>query len=78
MARPRPRGTIRLVGTLTAILIVALIVALMVRGPKNLPSIGRMLGRGVKATKDEAKAWRKDEPPPGPDSSPDGSPPPGP
>ncbi|HEX7473226.1 MAG TPA: twin-arginine translocase TatA/TatE family subunit [Candidatus Limnocylindrales bacterium] len=53
-------------GALTAILIVGLIVALLVRGPKNLPSIGRMLGRGVKATKDEAKAWRKDDPPPGP------------
>ena len=53
-------------GALTAILVVGLIVALLLRGPKNLPSIGAMLGRGVKATKDEAKAWRKDDPPPGP------------
>ena len=53
-------------GILMAILIVTLVAALLIRGPKNLPSIGRMLGRGVKATKDEAKAWRKDDPPPGP------------
>ena len=65
-------------GTLTAILVVALIVALMLRGPKNLPSIGRMLGRGVKATKEEAEAWRKDDPPPGPDTGSAGSPPPDP
>ena len=65
-------------GYLTAILVVALVVALLFRGPRNLPSIGRMLGRGVKATKDEVKAWHGDEPPPGPGSGPAGSPPPGP
>jgi Sec-independent protein translocase protein TatA len=63
---------------LTAILIVALVAALLVRGPRNLPSIGRMLGRGVKATKDEVKDWHADEPPPGPDSGSAGTPPPGP
>jgi Sec-independent protein translocase protein TatA len=60
-------------GPITALLIVLLIVALMVRGPKNLPSIGRMLGRGVKATKDEVKVWREGDPPPGPDAEPPGS-----
>lgn len=68
-------------GTITAILIVILVVALLLRGPRNLPSIGGMLGRGVKATKEELDALRgSDPPPPGPD--PDqgapGSPPPGP
>ena len=65
-------------GILTAILIVTLVAALLIRGPKNLPSIGRMLGRGVKATKDEAKAWQEGDPPPGPDAGTPGSPPPGP
>ena len=65
-------------GTITAILVVVLVVALLFRGPKNLPSIGRMLGRGVKATKDEVKAWHGDDPPPGPDAGPTGTPPPGP
>jgi len=67
-------------GTITAILIVILVVALLFRGPKNLPSIGRMLGRGVKATKDEMDALRDGDPPPppGPDAGSSGSPPPGP
>lgn len=68
-------------GTITAILIVILVLALLFRGPKNLPSIGGMLGRGVKATKEELDALRDgDPPPPGPDSGPGapGSPPPGP
>lgn len=65
-------------GILTAILVVVLVVALLFRGPKNLPSIGRMLGRGVKATKDEAKAWHAGDPPPGPETGPPGSPPAGP
>ena len=65
-------------GILTAILIVTLVAALLIRGPKNLPSIGRMLGRGVKATQDEAKAWQEGDPPPGPGAGTPGSPPPGP
>lgn len=68
-------------GTITAILIVILVVALLFRGPKNLPSIGGMLGRGVKATKEELDALRDgDPPPPGPGPGPGapGSPPPGP
>jgi Sec-independent protein translocase protein TatA len=65
-------------GFLTAILVAALVAALLIRGPRNLPSIGRMLGRGVKATKNEVKAWHGDEPPPGPDAGSPGTPPPGP
>jgi Sec-independent protein translocase protein TatA len=65
-------------GTITALLVAGLIIALLLRGPKNLPSIGAMLGRGVKATKDEARAWREGDPPPGPDDPPPGSPPAGP
>jgi Sec-independent protein translocase protein TatA len=56
-------------GILTAILLVGIILALMLRGPKTLPGIGRMFGRSVKATKDEARAWRKGDPPPGPDAA---------
>ena len=35
------------------VLIVILILALMWRGPKTLPKIGQMLGRGVKAAREE-------------------------
>jgi Sec-independent protein translocase protein TatA len=38
------------------VLILVLIVALVWRGPKTLPQIGRMLGRGVKGARDEAKS----------------------
>jgi len=44
------------------VLIVALIVVLIWRGPKTLPRIGEMLGRGVKAARDEAKAKLDDDP----------------
>ena len=40
------------------VLILVLIVALVWRGPKTLPEIGRMLGRGVKGARDEAKSIR--------------------
>lgn len=36
------------------VLLVVLVIAILFRGPKTLPGIGRMLGRGVKAVKDEA------------------------
>lgn len=47
------------------VLVVVLIVVLIWRGPKTLPRIGEMLGRGVKAARDEAKA-KLDEDPAGP------------
>lgn len=37
-----------------ALLIVILIVAIIWRGPKTLPQIGAMLGRGVKEARTEA------------------------
>ena len=43
-------------------LIVILIVALLVFGPKRLPEIGRSLGRGMREFKDSVSG-RDDEPP---------------
>lgn len=40
--------------TLLAVLIGALVLALMVRGPKTLPLIGGMFGRGVREARKEA------------------------
>ncbi|HSO28864.1 MAG TPA: twin-arginine translocase TatA/TatE family subunit [Candidatus Sulfomarinibacteraceae bacterium] len=40
------------------ILLIVLVVVLIWRGPKTLPEIGSMLGRGVKAARDEAKEIR--------------------
>jgi Sec-independent protein translocase protein TatA len=42
------------------VLIVVLIVALVWRGPRNLPRIGEMLGRGVREARREAAATRDD------------------
>jgi Sec-independent protein translocase protein TatA len=41
--------------SLLVVLIVALVLVLMWRGPKNLPKLGEALGRGVKEAKIEAK-----------------------
>lgn len=40
------------------VLLLVLVIALVWRGPKTLPGIGRMLGRGVKNARDEAKSMR--------------------
>ena len=60
--------------TLLIILIVILIIVIMVRGPKTLPLIGGMLGRGVKEARKEASEFQKerdgtagDQPAPPPD-----------
>ncbi|HEU4672618.1 MAG TPA: twin-arginine translocase TatA/TatE family subunit [Candidatus Limnocylindrales bacterium] len=42
------------------VLIVVLIVAIVWRGPKNLPRIGEMLGRGVREARREAAATREE------------------
>ncbi len=42
------------------ILIVALVVVLVWRGPKTLPRWGEMLGRGVKAARKEASDLQDD------------------
>lgn len=44
------------------LLIIILVVAVIWRGPKTLPEIGRMLGRGVRNAREEARAMRPDEP----------------
>lgn len=64
-------------GDFAVLLIIILVVVVVFRGPKTLPAIGRMLGRGVKATKEEVNALRDGDPPPADPGAP-GSPPPGP
>lgn len=44
--------------TLLVVLIVVLIIVIMVRGPKTIPLIGGMLGRGVKEVRREAADFR--------------------
>ena len=39
-------------------LLVALVVVVIWRGPKTIPQIGAMLGRGVKAAREEANELR--------------------
>ena len=53
------------------LLIVILIVALIWRGPRTLPQLGNLFGRGVRAARDEASRLSsersnsdKDQPPP--------------
>jgi len=50
------------------ILLIVLVVVVIWRGPKTIPQIGSMLGRGVKAAREEATRIRSgekepDEPP---------------
>ncbi len=58
--------------TFLVILIVVLIIVVMVRGPKTIPLIGSMLGRGVKEVRKEAADFQTerdgtgDPPPPTP------------
>jgi Sec-independent protein translocase protein TatA len=46
--------------TFLVILIVALVIVIMIRGPKTLPLIGGMLGRGVKEVRKEAAEFQKE------------------
>jgi Sec-independent protein translocase protein TatA len=46
-----------------AILIVILLIVLIVRGPKTLPQIGAMLGRGVREARHEAERLRSSDTP---------------
>lgn len=48
-------------GDVAVLLIVGLVLAVIWRGPKTLPQIGNMLGRGVKATREEVKAIQADD-----------------
>jgi Sec-independent protein translocase protein TatA len=47
---------------LFAVLIVILIVAVIWRGPKTLPQIGALLGRGVREARSEAEKLRSGTP----------------
>ena len=62
--RGPPGRTIPIVGDLLLVLIVVLIIVLILRGPKTLPEIGRMFGRGVREAREEINKVRGDEPPP--------------
>ncbi len=42
-------------------LIVVLVIALIVLGPKRLPEVGKSLGRGVREFKDSLTGDRRDE-----------------
>jgi sec-independent protein translocase protein TatA len=55
-------------------LIIILVVALLIFGPKRLPEIGRSLGRGMREFKDSVSG--KDDPPELPRSAADDPPPP--
>ena len=57
-------------------LIVILIVALLVFGPKRLPEIGRSLGKGMREFKDSITGHSEDEKAELPPRSSDESPPP--
>ena len=47
-------------GDWLVILIVILVIAIIWRGPKTIPQIGAMLGRGVKAAREEANQIKSD------------------
>lgn len=56
---------------LIIVLVIVLVIVILLRGPKTLPEIGSMLGRGTKNLKDElaGTSTTKDEPSePGPTS----------
>ena len=48
-------------GDLVVVLIIVLIIVLIWRGPKTLPEIGRMFGRGVREARIEASKLRSDD-----------------
>ena len=56
-------------GDLVVVLIIILIIVLIWRGPKTLPEIGRMFGRGIREARIEASKLRSDD-----DEPNDGSP----
>ena len=53
---------------LIVVLIIILIIVVIWRGPKTLPEIGRMFGRGIREAREEASKLRSgdDEAPPSP------------
>jgi Sec-independent protein translocase protein TatA len=57
------------VGDLLLVLIVVLIIVVILRGPKTIPEIGRMFGRGVREARIEASKLRATDEPPADDGS---------
>jgi Sec-independent protein translocase protein TatA len=55
---------------LLVVLLVLLILALVWRGPKTLPQLGQMFGRGVRAARDEADRIRTERDGPKPPEAP--------
>jgi sec-independent protein translocase protein TatA len=49
------------VSDILLVLVVILILVLIWRGPKTLPEIGRMFGRGVREARIEANKLRSDD-----------------
>ena len=54
-------------GDTLVVLLIVLVAAIIWRGPKNIPKIGAMLGRGVKEARDAARGddAKDDGPKPG-------------
>ena len=62
-----PAGrTIPNVNDLLLVLIVILVIVLILRGPKTLPEIGRMFGRGVREAREEIDKVRGTDESPAP------------
>jgi Sec-independent protein translocase protein TatA len=51
-------------GDLLLVLIVILVLVVIWRGPKTIPEIGRMFGRGVREARIEASKLRSNDEPP--------------
>ena len=49
---------------LIVVLVIILIIVVIWRGPKTLPEIGRMFGRGIREARAEASKLRSDDDPP--------------
>lgn len=59
---PGARGEYhRTMPDLLVVLVIVLIIVIMLRGPKTLPEIGSMLGRGTKNLKDELEGKSADD-----------------
>jgi Sec-independent protein translocase protein TatA len=58
------------VNDLIIVLIVVLIIVVIWRGPKTIPEIGRMFGRGVREARIEASKLRSGDEPPKDEGSP--------
>jgi Sec-independent protein translocase protein TatA len=45
------------------VLIILLVIVIVLRGPKTIPDIGRMFGRGVREAREELNKTRGDDTP---------------